>query len=161
MTRGHKKDLTITPTRALINQRNYRARRVQYISDLEECIHSLEAENAQLRIDLEAVRAGQAASPQASFDPQTAQTSSEPIHHLSLALASFAHFQQLSSSQSSLPNLSNNNPNYPNYAPSTSTQIQTPQADSSSFQSHINSTTYGGNNDDTVQPTESHRDVEI
>jgi len=71
MTRGRKKDLTIAPTRALALQRNYRARRAQYVSDLEERIRRVEAENAQLRIDLEAARAGQAAPPQTSPNSQT------------------------------------------------------------------------------------------
>jgi hypothetical protein len=126
MTRGCKQDLTLTPTHALINQRNYRARRAQYITDLEERIYRLEAENAQLRIELDAVRASQAAPPQESFGLQNAQTSSEPLHHLSLALTSFAHYQRLASSQSSLPNSLNNNSNNFNHTPSTSAKTQTP-----------------------------------
>lgn len=69
MTRGRKKDLTIPPTRALVQQRDYRARRAQYVNDLEERCRRAEEENAQLRKELNIVRAGQ--SPAISYDPQT------------------------------------------------------------------------------------------
>jgi len=58
MTRGRKKDLTIPPTRALVQQRDYRARKAHYVADLEERVQRVEAENVQLRKDLEAARAG-------------------------------------------------------------------------------------------------------
>ena len=58
MTRGRKKDLTIPPTRALVQQRDYRARKAHYIADLEERVRRVEAENFQLRKDLEIARAG-------------------------------------------------------------------------------------------------------
>jgi len=58
MTRGRKKDLTIPPTRALVQQRDYRARKAHYIADLEERVRRVEAENFQLRKDLEVARAG-------------------------------------------------------------------------------------------------------
>lgn len=38
MTRGRKKDLTIPPSRALAQQRDYRARKAQYVS-LITCVH--------------------------------------------------------------------------------------------------------------------------
>jgi hypothetical protein len=69
MTRGRKKDLTIPPTRALVQQRDYRARRAQYVNDLEERCRKVEEENAQLRKDLDAARAGQV--PAMAYDPQT------------------------------------------------------------------------------------------
>lgn len=73
MTRGRKKDLTIPPTRALVQQRDYRARRAQYVNDLEERCRRAEEENAQLRRELNDVRAGQ--SPAISYDPQTVRLS--------------------------------------------------------------------------------------
>jgi uncharacterized protein YhaN len=63
MTRGRKKDLTIPPTRALVQQRDYRARKAHYIADLEERLRKAEAENAQLRKELESARAGLALPP--------------------------------------------------------------------------------------------------
>ena len=57
MTRGRKKDLTIPPTRALVQQRDYRARKAHYVSELEERCRKAEEENAQLRKDLELARA--------------------------------------------------------------------------------------------------------
>ncbi|KAG5646806.1 hypothetical protein DXG03_002183 [Asterophora parasitica] len=65
MTRGRKKDLTIPPTRALVQQRDYRARRAQYVTDLEERVRIAEEENIQLRNELAAARAGQAGPPPA------------------------------------------------------------------------------------------------
>lgn len=56
MTRGRKKDMTIPPTRALTQQRDYRARRAQYVSDLEDKCHALEAENTCLRQEVAALR---------------------------------------------------------------------------------------------------------
>jgi hypothetical protein len=58
MTRGRKKDLTIPPSRALAHQRDYRARKAQYIADLEERCRRAEQENAELRKQLEIATAG-------------------------------------------------------------------------------------------------------
>lgn len=69
MTRGRKKDLTIPPTRALVQQRDYRARKAQYVSELEERCRRAEEENAQLRKDLASARAG-LAIPAAAFNPE-------------------------------------------------------------------------------------------
>jgi hypothetical protein len=52
MARGRKKDLTIPPTRTLVQQRDYRARRAQYITNLEERCRKAEEENVQLRREL-------------------------------------------------------------------------------------------------------------
>lgn len=110
MTRGRKKDLTIPPTRALVQQRDYRARRARYVSDLEERVRKAEEENERLRHELAAARSGQAAAP-LTLDPQTVSSfahiftdkltvlqvhvSSELMHNLSVASASLARFQQL------------------------------------------------------------------
>ncbi|KAG6898128.1 hypothetical protein C0992_004844 [Termitomyces sp. T32_za158] len=94
MTRGRKKDLTIPPTRALVQQRDYRARRARYVSDLEERVRKAEEENERLRHELAAARSGQAAAP-LMLDSQTVQVSSELMHNLSVASASLARFHQL------------------------------------------------------------------
>lgn len=70
MTRGRKKDLTIPPSRALVQQRDYRARKAQYVSELEDRCRRAEDENERLRRDLAEARAGLAV-PAAAFDPQT------------------------------------------------------------------------------------------
>lgn len=58
MTRGRKKDLTIPPSRALAQQRDYRARKARYISDLEDRCRAADEENARLRKELALARTG-------------------------------------------------------------------------------------------------------
>jgi hypothetical protein len=50
------------PTHTAIYQHNYCVQHTQYVANLEEYIHQLEAKNAQLQIDLEAAHIGQATS---------------------------------------------------------------------------------------------------
>lgn len=69
MTRGRKKDLTIPPTRALVQQRDYRARKAHHIAELERRARKAEEENVQLRRDLEATRA-RVDVPATLLDPQ-------------------------------------------------------------------------------------------
>ena len=57
MTRGRKKDLTIPPSRTLVQQRDYRARRAHYIANLEERCRRAEEENSRLRMELDETRA--------------------------------------------------------------------------------------------------------
>ena len=57
MTRGRKKDLTIPPTRSLVQQRDYRARKASYIASLEERCRKAEEENAHLRKEVMHMRA--------------------------------------------------------------------------------------------------------
>jgi len=56
MPRGRKKDLTIPPTRSLVQQRDYRARRALYVANLEERCRRAEEENTRLREELNEVR---------------------------------------------------------------------------------------------------------
>lgn len=58
MTRGRSKDLTIPTSRALTQQRDYRARKAKHLADLEERCRRAEVENAKLRKELELARAG-------------------------------------------------------------------------------------------------------
>ncbi|KAF8893860.1 hypothetical protein BD779DRAFT_1797838 [Infundibulicybe gibba] len=92
MTRGRKKDLTIPPTRALAQQRDYRARKAQYVADLEDRCRRAEEENIRLRQELAVVRGGPIPT---IFGQQTAQASSELMESLTLASESIARFQQL------------------------------------------------------------------
>ncbi|KAF8629242.1 hypothetical protein AX17_005821 [Amanita inopinata Kibby_2008] len=94
MTRGRKKDLTIPTTRALIQQRDYRARRARYVASLEDKCRRMEEENAQLRRDLATARENLSA-PSSSYAPEVAEASTQLLHHLSLASASLSRFQQL------------------------------------------------------------------
>lgn len=57
MTRGRKKDLTIPPSRTLVQQRDYRARKANYVAGLEERCRKAEEENASLRRELAEARA--------------------------------------------------------------------------------------------------------
>lgn len=91
MTRGRKKDMTIPPTRALVQQRDYRARKAHYISELEERCRRAEEENAQLRKDLETVRAS--LSVPYLFNPIATELSAELQHNLALVSNSLAKFQ--------------------------------------------------------------------
>ncbi|KAF5351957.1 hypothetical protein D9756_007439 [Leucocoprinus leucothites] len=94
MTRGRKKDLTIPATRALVQQRDYRARKAHYVAELEERVRKAEAENVQLRKDLEAARAG-LPIPATPLNPQIAEASRDLMHHLSLATSSLDRFQHI------------------------------------------------------------------
>ena len=62
MTRGRKKDLTIPPSRTLVQQRDYRARKAHYVASLEERCRNAEEENIQLRTELAEARS-QVANP--------------------------------------------------------------------------------------------------
>lgn len=57
MTRGRKKDLTIPPSRTLVQQRDYRARKANYIANLEERCRRAEEENIRLRMELDEAKA--------------------------------------------------------------------------------------------------------
>jgi len=94
MTRGRKKDLSIPASRALTQQRDYRARKAQYVTELEHRCYRAEAENVHLRKELEFARAG-APAPQSAFSVETAQATAELMQHLSAASVSLARFQQL------------------------------------------------------------------
>ncbi|KAK2467831.1 hypothetical protein APHAL10511_000126 [Amanita phalloides] len=91
MTRGRKKDPTIPPTRALIQQRDYRARRAHYVASLEEKCRKVEEENIQLREELAAVRVSRSTPP----NHEVVEASIQLMHHLSSAVASLARFQQV------------------------------------------------------------------
>jgi hypothetical protein len=62
MARGRKKDPTIMAGRALTLQRDYRARKAQYVADLEERCAAAEAENVRLREEIVFLR-GQSGPP--------------------------------------------------------------------------------------------------
>ncbi|KAF7783051.1 hypothetical protein Agabi119p4_2427 [Agaricus bisporus var. burnettii] len=94
MTRGRKKDMSITPTRALVQQRDYRARKANYIAELEDRVRKAEAENAQLRKDLEATRAA-LSIPADLSNSQVVEASRNLMQHLSLVTGSLNRFQQI------------------------------------------------------------------
>lgn len=56
MTRGRRKDLTIPPSRALLQQRDYRARKAQYVAELEDRVRKAEDENVKLKRELDSLR---------------------------------------------------------------------------------------------------------
>ena len=57
MTRGRKKDQTIPSSRALTLQRDYRARKAQYVANLEKRCQAAEEENHRLRQEIEQAHA--------------------------------------------------------------------------------------------------------
>ncbi|EJF65360.1 hypothetical protein DICSQDRAFT_144016 [Dichomitus squalens LYAD-421 SS1] len=99
MTRGRRKDMTIPPSRALLQQRDYRARKAQYVADLEVRVKKAEDENVLLRKEIDALQAKlKAATPlqaQSPYGPEVAAASSDLMHHLTVAAASITRFQQL------------------------------------------------------------------
>ena len=74
MTRGRRKDLTIPPSRALLQQRDYRARKAQYVADLEERVRRADEENDRLRKELEVLRLRAAASGSMGPSPEVVCT---------------------------------------------------------------------------------------
>jgi cell shape-determining protein MreC len=62
MTRGRRKDTTLSPSRSLIVQRAYRDRKAKYLADLEDRCHKAEEENKRLRKELELARSESAAA---------------------------------------------------------------------------------------------------
>ncbi|KAI1794098.1 hypothetical protein LXA43DRAFT_157946 [Ganoderma leucocontextum] len=99
MTRGRRKDMTIPPSRALLQQRDYRARKAQYLAELELRAKKAEEENVLLRKEVESLQAKlKAAVPpqaQSPYGPEVAAASSDLMHHLTIAAASITRFQQL------------------------------------------------------------------
>ncbi|KAI0780089.1 hypothetical protein C8Q74DRAFT_1176930, partial [Fomes fomentarius] len=99
MTRGRRKDMTIPPSRALLQQRDYRARKAQYLAELELRVKKAEEENVVLRKEVDTLQAKlQAATPppaQSQYGPEVAAASSDLMHHLTVAAASITRFQQL------------------------------------------------------------------
>ncbi|KAG0706077.1 hypothetical protein DFH29DRAFT_202501 [Suillus ampliporus] len=99
MVRGRKRDLTAAPTRQLTQQRDYRARKAQYISELEQRCSRAEEENVRLRRELELARA---AMPFAS-PHEVVQVSSELLRDLVNASASIARFQEITAPRAPAP----------------------------------------------------------
>lgn len=99
MVRGRKRDLTAPPTRQLTQQRDYRARKARYLTELEQRCLKAEEENVQLRRELELARAAMAfGSPQ-----EITQVSSELLRDLVNASASIARFQQITAPRAPVP----------------------------------------------------------
>jgi bZIP transcription factor len=79
MARGRRKDHTIPLSRGLIHQRDYRARKAKYVSDLEERCRHAEAENEKLRKELEIAKGGLPVRP-AAFSSETVRFSVDQSH---------------------------------------------------------------------------------
>ncbi|KAJ7611240.1 basic region leucin zipper protein [Roridomyces roridus] len=106
MPRGRKPDHTIPATRALTMQRDYRARRSQYVADLEVRCKRAEEENVRLRAELEVARrqAGTGTGTQQSqvgLSPQAIQASAQLRVTLEAAAAAVEHFMQVAMPPSS------------------------------------------------------------
>ncbi|KAJ7633552.1 basic region leucin zipper protein [Mycena polygramma] len=95
MTRGRKKDTTIPPTRALALQRDYRARKTQYIADLETRCKATEEENVRLKEEVAFLRAQGSASGSTTLSPAAIQASAHLRDTLAAASASLSNFMQV------------------------------------------------------------------
>ncbi|KIJ61416.1 hypothetical protein HYDPIDRAFT_31291 [Hydnomerulius pinastri MD-312] len=91
-TRGRKPNSNAPPSRALTQQREYRARKAQHLQELEERCRALEEENVQLRRELDQLAS---LTPIAGPCPELMQASSEVMRNLMDAAASMTHWQQL------------------------------------------------------------------
>ncbi|KAJ3011235.1 hypothetical protein NUW54_g2243 [Trametes sanguinea] len=83
MTRGRRKDMTIPPSRALLQQRDYRARKAAYLADLEVRVKKAEDENALLRQEVEALQAKLKAAPpptQPLYGPEVTSCTTLRLH---------------------------------------------------------------------------------
>ncbi|PIL29281.1 transcription factor [Ganoderma sinense ZZ0214-1] len=89
MTRGRRKDMTIPPSRGLTQQRDYRARKAQYVADLEVRAKKAEEENIFLRKEVQYLQAKLSR-------PEVTAAYSDLLHHLTIAASSIRRFQQLS-----------------------------------------------------------------
>ncbi|KAF9227272.1 hypothetical protein BS17DRAFT_456364 [Gyrodon lividus] len=98
MVRGRKKDLTIPPSRALIQQRDYRARKAQYLCELQQRCARAEQENVRLRRELEIARAASNVP-----SPEVILASRDLMEHLADLSASISRFQQVAQSRTSSP----------------------------------------------------------
>ncbi|KAI0081345.1 hypothetical protein K474DRAFT_1695200 [Panus rudis PR-1116 ss-1] len=96
MTRGRRKDMTIPPSRALLQQRDYRARKAQYLADLEERCRRVEGENVTLKREVEELksrlRQGVGLS---GYGPDVAEASAELSSRLVAASQSLVRFQAI------------------------------------------------------------------
>ncbi|KAL6298256.1 hypothetical protein BKA93DRAFT_820461 [Sparassis latifolia] len=128
MTRGRRKDLTIPPSRALLQQRDYRARKARYVAELEDRCQRLEQDNSQLREQVDMLQAKLCSAGNSSGLPPSANSevvrtssfsrtpsssdpfahrhlqiaaSSELMHQLTGAATSLARFQQVAFSNGS------------------------------------------------------------
>jgi hypothetical protein len=91
MTRGRRKDITLSPSRSLIVQRAYRDRKSKYLADLEDRCRKAEEENERLRKELELARSESAA---ASINSELAQMCSGLMQNLERTQKVLALFQQ-------------------------------------------------------------------
>ncbi|KAE9401379.1 hypothetical protein BT96DRAFT_856539 [Gymnopus androsaceus JB14] len=124
MTRGRKKDLTIPPSRALAQQRDYRARKARYLAELEGHCRRVEQENVLLKQEVESLRAGLPVAASESLDPQLVSASSDLMRDLSAASSSLERFQRLAYSQRESESLSTSRPSpTPSASSSTSQNI--------------------------------------
>jgi hypothetical protein len=80
MTRGRRKDLTIPPSRALLQQRDYRARKAQYVADLEDRVRKVEEENTRLKKENDILRMRAAAPGQIGPSPEVVRKLVHALH---------------------------------------------------------------------------------
>ncbi|KAJ3810042.1 hypothetical protein EV368DRAFT_62576 [Lentinula lateritia] len=108
MVRGRKRDISAPLTRSLILQRDYRARKAKYISDLETRYHKLEADNLRLSKEVQDLKYKLRqkidrketlfASATTEADTEKTRALNKVIFSLSSAAATIKNFQNLTRS---------------------------------------------------------------
>ncbi|KAK7448076.1 hypothetical protein VKT23_013832 [Stygiomarasmius scandens] len=103
MVRGRKPDPTAPLSRSLLSQRDYRARKAQYVSDLEEKCKRLEEENERLVKEVQSLREELSSRDNRIMLPShliseaalvdRAQALTGVLGHLSAAITSIQEFQ--------------------------------------------------------------------
>ncbi|KAL4249982.1 hypothetical protein ABKN59_005958 [Abortiporus biennis] len=112
MTRGRRKDLTIPPSRALLQQRDYRARKAQYVADLEDRNKRLEDENMALHREIDELkhRLAQIPGGGAGLNQDVVSASADLMQHLTAAASSLARFQRVAFSNDKSSSPTNTHP---------------------------------------------------
>ncbi|KAF5367957.1 hypothetical protein D9758_004351 [Tetrapyrgos nigripes] len=95
MVRGRKRDATAPLTRSLVLQRDYRARKAQYVADLEAKVRRYAEQNEKLLKEVEDLRKELYRREGLVYeaDAGKARALASVLNHLSLASTSIQHFQ--------------------------------------------------------------------
>ncbi|KAK7688388.1 hypothetical protein QCA50_008761 [Cerrena zonata] len=94
MVRGRKRDTTSEPSRALMQQREYRARKAQYQAELEARFNHLEEENEELRQEVAQLRMQVGTSRVTNSEPRIINAALDLRNQMNHTITSISHFTQ-------------------------------------------------------------------